>query len=100
MATYEELFNLADNNTLLDRIAVAITIAAHTVLNEADTVPNHAARLVWARSAFRDPKLQAKSFLHVVLAANSNATVTQINAATDQSIQTNINAAVNVFAGV
>lgn len=99
MATYTELFDLADNNILLDRVSVAITIAADTVLNEIESTPNHANRVIWAKGAFSNPKAQAKAFLAAVLAANNGADVATIQAVTDTQIQNNVNAAIDVFAG-
>ena len=95
MATYTELFDLADNNILLDRVSVAITIAADTVLNEIESTPNHANRVVWAKGAFSNPKAQAKAFLAAVLAANNGADVATIQAVTDTQIQNNVNAAID-----
>lgn len=100
MATYDELHTLAGDNVLLDKIAVAITIAADVVLNELDTVPNHAARLVWAKSAFTNPQEQAKNFQNAVLAANKGLSVAAVTAATDNAIQNNVDAAIDTFAGV
>ena len=100
MATYDELNDLAGQNVLVDRIAVAITIAADKVLNEANTTPNNAARLVWAKSAFNNPLAQAKAFQNAGLAANQGATVTQIINATDAAILANVESAINTFSGV
>lgn len=100
MATYTELATLAGDNILLDRIAVAITIAADTVLNEDGAVVNHANRLVWAKSAFSNPASQAKPILNALLAANKGASEAQIIASTDTAIQTNVNAVIDIFAGV
>ena len=99
MATYRELFDAAEDNVLLDRIKVAIIIAADIVLNEVDTTPNHTNRVIWARTAFIDPGDQAKPFLYAVLAANKGATIATILAATDNAIQNNVNAAIDIFAG-
>jgi hypothetical protein len=96
MATYEELHNLAGNNALLDRIAVAITIKADAILNDGAATT---AEKAWAKTAFVDPQSQAKAFQNAVLAANSSATVAAINGATDSLLQTNVDAAVSIFAG-
>jgi hypothetical protein len=96
MASYSELHSLAGQNALIDRIAVAITIAANSILNE--TTPT-AARLAWAKTAFNDPRSQAVAFQNAVLAANNAATIAQIESATDSSLQNNVDAAVDIFAG-
>ena len=100
MATYTELANLAGNNILLDRIAVAITIAADAIVSEDVATANHANRLVWAKSAFSNPAAQAKPILNALLAANKGASEAQIIASTDAAIQTNVNAVIDIFAGV
>ena len=99
MATYEDLHTLAGNNILLDRIKVAIIIAADTVLKEDGATVNHANRLVWAKTAFSDPSSQAKSFMYALLAANKDASVVQIEGSTDAQIQSAVDAVVNIFAG-
>lgn len=96
MATYDELFTLAGQNVLVDRIAVAITVAADTILNEPTPT---AARVVWAKSAFIDPLSQARAFQYAILAANRSVSVAAISAASDASIQANVNAAIDIFAG-
>jgi len=94
MATYTELYILAGDNVLLDKITMAITIKADAILNDgAATAP----QIAWAKTAFNDPQKQAKAFQYAVLAANKGATVTTITNATDSVIQTNVDAAVAVF---
>ncbi len=62
-------------------------------------------RLGSARVPFRltiatPPESFARRFLAAILAANKNATVTQIQTSTDVAIQTNVDAVVDVFAGI
>lgn len=98
MATYVELLQTAGNDALRQKVRVACIIAAETVRSELDTVPNHANRLAWAKAVFKDPELEGNRMLWAVLAQNKNATTSAILAATDAVIQTNVDAAVNVFA--
>lgn len=100
MATYEEIYTLAESNSLIDRVAVAITIAADTIVNEDPATVNHANRVVWAKSVFVNPKSQAKAFWYAMLAANNTASVAAINSASDATIQTAVNNVVDIFAGV
>ena len=98
MATYEELYALhSDNDDLLHKVAVANWIAADKVRQEADTTPNHAARLVWAARVLEDNR-SAQQMLNAVLAQNSTATVTQIQDSTDAAIQAAVDAAVDLVA--
>ncbi len=94
MATYDELFALAGQNVLLDRIMVAITIKADSILNDGAATPT---QISWAKTAFKDPTTQAKAFQNAVLAANKGLTVAQITSATDSAIQTAVDAAAAVM---
>ena len=94
MATYDELYTLAGDNALTDRIAVAISIKADAILNDGAATAEQKA---WAKSAFSNPQGQAKAFQNAVLAANKDATVTQITNATDAAIQTAVDNAVTIF---
>lgn len=98
MATYSELFELRSDSTLRNRVAVACIVAAETIRNELDTVPNHANRLIWAADVFADPKPHAVRMLWELLAANKDATSEAITTATDMSIQTKVDATVDLFA--
>ena len=100
MASYTELHTLAGTNALIEKIAVAITIGADTVLNEDIATANHTARLVWAKSAFQDPAAQAKPFLNALLAANNGLSTAAIEGASDAAIQVKVDAVIDVFAGV
>jgi hypothetical protein len=97
MASYAELFNLRQDSELLNRVAVACVIAAEKIRTEDVSTANHAARLVWARSAFTSPQTQAIRMWMAVLAANKDATVEAIRAVTDTVLQTKVDAAVDVF---
>lgn len=48
MATYEQIGILQSNGPLLARLRVAVTKFVTSVILEADTTPNHAARVAWA----------------------------------------------------
>lgn len=98
MATYQELFDLANNEPLLDRVEIAIVIAAQAVVTEAGTTNNHANRLVWAASALTDPKAQRTRFLRAALAQNAALTSAQISAATDAALLSAIQSVIDLFA--
>lgn len=100
MATYAELSNVAKtgDGVLRSRVQFACIVAAHAIASESDATPNHVNRLKWAKAVMADPELEAKRMLWFALAANKAATLAQIDAATDASIQTIVDAAVNLFA--
>lgn len=99
MATYSELFRLANENAVLrQRVVVACVVAAEAIRNEAGSVANHANRLVWAAKVFADPVSEAQRMLWAALAANAAATVAAIEQVTDAALQTIVNNAVNTFA--
>lgn len=98
MATYAELYDLQNENEILHKVAVAAAVAAETIRTEDPATPNHANRLLWAGLAFADPIAVSGQFLWAVLAANKDATVTNILSATDVAIQANVDAVVDIFA--
>lgn len=98
MATYQELAELFSLSTLKNEITVAIAVSANEILDEPTSVPNHVERYAWAAKATGAPSAEAQRFLIGVLAANRTATVEQITGATDNQIQTNVDALVDLFA--
>lgn len=98
MATYAELRGLMADNLLRNKVEGACIVAADAIRIEGDETTNHANRLIWAKRAFTNPGATAKQLLMAVLAANKALTVAAILGATDEQIQTNVDAAVDVFA--
>lgn len=98
MATYAELFDLRTDSALKNRVIAAVIIAAETVMNELDAVPNHANRLIWAKGVFANPGTESDRMFMAVLAANSDASVAQIQGASDAAIQTNVDDHIDLFA--
>ncbi len=98
MATYQELFDLRRNQVLLDKITVAIIVAAETVYAEDSGTANHANRIIWAREASINPRRMGEVFMSAVLAANKTATVANIIGAADTAIQTNVGDVIDNFA--
>lgn len=98
MATYAELITASTNAALKDKIRVAVVVAAETVRTENGATANHANRLLWAKRVFNRPLDAAEDMLWAVLAQNKNATFANIIGATDAQVQTNVDAAVDVFA--
>jgi hypothetical protein len=100
MATYTELKSLDTDQSLLFRCEVAIWIAINAIAVEAAGTANHAERIAWAKQSATGTAGMAQMVLRLVLAANSSATVAQINAATDASLQTAVNNTIRVLAGI
>ena len=98
MATYAEIRSLFNHDSLRNLIEVAVIVAAEKIRTEDAGTANHANRLVWAKSVFESPTGAATRMLMALLATNRALTVVQITGATDASIQTAVDAAVNVFA--
>lgn len=98
MATYAELYGLKNDSALRNRVLTACVIAAEAVMNEVDTTPNHANRLIWAAAVFAGPVSEANRMFMAVLAANKDVTVAQIQSASDAAIQTNVDDHVDLFA--
>ncbi len=94
MATLSELQDLAHNNDLRGKIERAITIKALAVTKEA--TPS-AGRLQWGEDALASPDTQIQLMLNYVLAENAAAAIAQITSATDASIQTNVDDAVDAL---
>ncbi len=96
--TLAEMQGLFADATLLPKIQAAIVIAADGIRTEATSTANHAARVMWARSALADATtVTAAIILRGVLAQNAGATTGQVTGATDATIQTAVNAAINLF---
>jgi len=99
MATYVELVGLAGSaDVLRQQIKMAIAKSALAITNEAAGTTNHAARLAWAKSALGNLDAEVARVTWYVLAANSAATVGQITAASDATVQSAVDQAVNLFA--
>ena len=73
-------------------------IAAEAIRTESDQTTNHANRLIWAAGVFDNPRQEAERMYWALLAANEAQTVATITSASDSAIQTNVDAAVDLFA--
>jgi len=100
MATYSELLTLSSNETLINKIRVAVVIAAETVRTEPINTPEHPNRLSWAKNVFSNPDGEARRMIWAVLAQNKTALASDILGASDEVVQGAVDAAVNVFAMV
>lgn len=98
MASYDELYDLANNSNLLRKVTAAAAVQADVVRAESGATPNHANRMIWAKRAYANPDAVAKEMIWAVLAANKTATKAQIEGAADASILANIATFVDLFA--
>jgi hypothetical protein len=98
MATYAELLQASANDGLRQKVLVACIIAAETVRTESASIPNHTARLAWAKAVFANPEQERNRMIMAVLAQNKAATLAAITGASDATVQTAVDAAVDVFA--
>ena len=98
MASYDELLQANANTGLVNKVRVAVVVAATNIMTEADTTPNHTNRLLWAKTVFADPAEAGKKMMWPVLAQNKALTLAQITGATDAAVQGAVDSAVNIFA--
>ena len=105
MATISELYNLWTDSSLRNHVEVCVIAACDIIRKEEDITPNHANRLVWAKSAFQNPRSAAEAMVKVLLADKRALTLAQLQAATvstvevdDSPVLTAVFAAVDVFA--
>lgn len=86
MATYLEIEGLFSNGDLLKKVRSATIIYAESIISE---TPD-AAQKAWIAKAFESPNAEARIILMGVLAANKDATIEQIESATDTAIQAEV----------
>jgi hypothetical protein len=98
MATYTELRTLVNDGTLKDKVSIALLVASEAIRTEDAGTANHANRLKYAKKVLTDPDGNADDMLRALLAQNASASLATITGASDATIQTAVNAAVNIFA--
>lgn len=99
MATYLELRSLLRGETeLTQKVEAAVIIAADAINQEAATTPNHANRLIWAQQVFQSWATKAREMLPALIAADKSASLVGIKNASDATIQSYIDAVIDVFA--
>jgi hypothetical protein len=98
MASYDELLQANANTGLVNKVRVAVVVAATAIMTEAEATANHANRMLWAKTVFADPAEAGKRMMWPVLAQNKAQTLAAIIGASDAAVQTAVDSAVNVFA--
>jgi len=100
MATYQELRSLFNDSDMMEKMDVAVVIAANNLITGTETAADKA----WISSVLANPRPEAEKAMLVVLAENSGLEVSAIQSATDSAIQNNVNTIVPIlvdaFAGV
>ncbi len=99
MATYLELYSARNDSNLQDKVMVAITVAAEAIRVDVSPPANQTQREAWASAALANPESKLNEMMWALIAANKDATLNNILEASDASIQTNVDDAVDLFAG-
>ena len=94
MASYIDLFELRSDSVLINRIAVAVTIKAQTYIDGATPTAD---QLAWSSRVLIAPRPEAEKMLHYLVAINNTADISQITSASDATLQTAVDAGVEVF---
>lgn len=96
MATYTELRQQFSNDDLRNRVVAATVIAANNLLSGTPTAEQKA----YAKQVFQNPRSEGEIVFMSVLAANKDATITQIENASDTAIQNQVDAVIPNLVGV
>lgn len=100
MATYVDLHSLRNDPVLLQRVIIAILVAAETVRTENVSVPFHKNRVAWAQQAIKDPETFSTKILGLLLAQNKALSIEQINGVSDVNLQTAVDSLINTLTGI
>lgn len=92
MATYLELRDLWSNDTMRNKLDTAVVQAANDILELATPTNN---QLAWASAVLNGTRFEADKAYKSILAQNNTASVATITAATDATIQTNVDSVVD-----
>ena len=98
MALYLDLSAILGDASLTARCKIAGLVAADTVRQESSNTANHSFRLVWASKMLKQPDEEANRIVLAVVAQNASATVAQIIGASDSTLQTAVNGAIDLLA--
>jgi hypothetical protein len=98
MATYAELLTAFEDVSLRQKIRVAISVAADTIRTDPSPPPNQSKRLKWAAGALVNPDALVDQMTRAAVIQNKAATYASIIGASDATVQTAVDAAVDLFA--
>lgn len=97
MASYSELYAVTSDPGLLERIAVAVAVAAQGINEESPATPYHDRRRRWARYALASPLNVANQIVWALVAQYADQTVAAITGATDAQILAAVESTVPVL---
>jgi len=97
MATYQELYTLSLDATLIQRMTIAVAVAAESIREEPTDTANHDARVAWAKRAMANPDGMARQMLVLALAQYRASSAAQIQGATDAGLQAAVDQTVNLL---
>ena len=98
MATYDELYGLATDTSLIRKVTTAVAVQADVIRAESGGTSNHANRMLWAKAAYEKPGEKAAQMMWAILAANRASSQSQILAASDATILSSVATFVDLFA--
>lgn len=90
MATYTELRAKFSDDTFRNKVTFAVVAAAYDMLQVTPTAADRA----YASAVFSNPDAEGRRVTMAILAANKSASLAVIDAATDATIQTQVDAVV------
>jgi hypothetical protein len=93
MATLSEIRGVFGDAVLRGRVGTALIIAVQAVLDGTPTADD----MRYAAHVFSNPEAEAAKAVMSVLAKNHTATISQILAASDSAIQTNVDDVIAVL---
>ena len=92
MAKFEELFELRTNSEVLNRLPAPICVKCDSVL----TVGNLSdVQKEWARQGYENPDSIKAKIIWPMLIANKDKTIAEIKTASEEAVQTNVDAAID-----
>jgi len=94
MATYQELRALFNDSDLMEKVEVAVVVAANDLATAATPTT---AQKAWAAQVAANPSGEAQTAMMFVLAQNKGQSVATIQGATDAALQNNVNSVVPVL---
>ena len=98
MASYTDLYDIRQDSVLINRVSIAVAIKAQTYIDGATPTADE---LNWAAKVLplNGGRTEAEKLLQYLLASNNTAAIAAITGASDATIQTAVDAAVNALVG-
>lgn len=93
MAGYLDLRGLFSNSDIINKIDIAVIVAANNVIVGTPTV----GQKKWAAFVFDSPRVESKKALMAIIAKNKELTINQILSATDNAIQSQVDSIVDLL---